>query len=196
MRGKVREVVNKGQDHGITPVCAGKRAAAHQRRRSGKDHPRVCGEKTLYIGIGRTVVGSPPHVRGKVTFAVTFSIAPGITPAYAGKREMPPTGAARTRDHPRTCGEKFSPAVAAQFWKGSPPHMRGKGAGIKLNIASMRITPAHAGKSACSSSSSGAPWDHPRVCGEKCCCAASIRSRSASRPSQFPPRMTVISPRP
>ena len=33
------------------------------------------------------------------------------------------------------------------------------------------ITPAHAGKSECSSSSSGAPWDHPRTCGEKGCYA-------------------------
>ena len=51
--------------------------------------------------------------------------------------------------------------------KGSPPHMRGKGALVNLSKSHTRITPAHAGKSASAIARLEAGEDHPRTCGEK-----------------------------
>ena len=86
----------------------------------------MCGEKLIPPLLGFGFTGSPPHVRGKVQNEAQQNLWSRITPACAGKREMPPTGAARTRDHPRTCGEKPDSFRRTIYEKGSPPHMRGK----------------------------------------------------------------------
>ena len=49
------------------------------------DHPRTCGEKKKREQKNRSIQGSPPHMRGKVTKAGKVRTAPGITPAHAGK---------------------------------------------------------------------------------------------------------------
>ena len=50
---------------GITPACAGKSKASYGDVVVNKDHPRVCGEKSIgYLGI-LLLEGSPPRVRGK-----------------------------------------------------------------------------------------------------------------------------------
>ena len=50
-----------------------------------KDHPRVCGEKSLN-GVTLTAPGgSPPRMRGKAIMKRWHAVAVGITPAYAGK---------------------------------------------------------------------------------------------------------------
>ena len=62
--------------------------------------------------------------------------------------------------------------------------MRGK---VKVQVANKLvagITPAYAGKRAGRCPDGCTPWDHPRVCGEKC---SSVRSASHRRGS--PPRM-------
>ena len=51
---------------GITPACAGKRCVFRLRMASGRDHPRMCGEKSSVISLAVSSRGSPPHVRGKV----------------------------------------------------------------------------------------------------------------------------------
>ena len=66
---------------GITPAWAGKSSGLGGHVRICQDHPRVGGEKTLYSGMQRVVLGSPPHGRGK---AVKFRCTCGlqrITPA-------------------------------------------------------------------------------------------------------------------
>ena len=54
----------------------------------------------------------------------------------------------KIRDHPRLCGEKFSPVL--------------------VRAIPDRITPAYAGKSAAVRYYAVATQDHPRLCGEKC----------------------------
>ena len=99
---------------------------------------------------------------------LTFSLwLSRITPAYAGKREMPPTGAARTRDHPRVCGEKVVCLIPMCHCMGSPPRVRGK-ARFRLHCPrGAAITPACAGKSKLLIVHGQQLRDHPRVCGEK-----------------------------
>ena len=47
VRGKVSLERVGGETVGITPACAGKRRFILNNQRSCKDHPRMCGEKTL-----------------------------------------------------------------------------------------------------------------------------------------------------
>ena len=132
-----------------------------------EDHPRTCGEKLCKISVSFSVKGSPPHMRGKAirpSFCTPFQ---RITPAHAGKSFLLCITSAASRDHPRTCGEKFELSWLDYWDLGSPPHMRGKGIYKFLQQGQGRITPAHAGKRWSSAQSNAAGKDHPRTCGEK-----------------------------
>ena len=132
---------------GITPAYAGKRGRGLQRFRSGRDHPRACGEKMRFTSPRKCVIGSPPRMRGKVLY-VLVSGEPN-------------------EDHPRACGEKLlHPEPFCTLW-GSPPRMRGKEICILAIVVKIGITPAHAGKSKPERRNVNGIRDHPRACGEK-----------------------------
>ena len=158
--------------------------------------PRVCGEKTYTRPCQRSSVGSPPHVRGKVCGIHSPAPVCGITPAYAGKRRCADLTAAAPRDHPRVCGEKLLSFTGCCRGEGSPPRMRGKDGEDDNRPQSFRITPAYAGKRLKRSRSTVSPVAivplFPSVCNKPVVSDGS----PASPPSQFPPRITVISPRP
>ena len=86
-------------------------------------------------------------MRGKVLPLLTKTSFPGITPAYAGKRQMTAGCSAAVEDHPRLCGEKVDFVHFCTSAVGSPPPMRGKVIFCKLLNIVNRITPAYAGKS-------------------------------------------------
>ena len=86
MRGKAAERRQLFQISGITPAHAGKSARVALACPACWDHPRTCGEKTIYADTYPGTLGSPPHMRGKVLY---YSCVP-----------------ATLEDHPRTCGEK------------------------------------------------------------------------------------------
>ena len=111
--------------------------------------------------------GSPPPMRGKVYDWDIKTLADGITPAYAGKRDCTSHITSRRRDHPRLCGEKLVYAAFLFLRFGSPPPMRGK---VPTDFAAQlfdRITPAYAGKSPRGTPRQQISRDHPRLCGEK-----------------------------
>ena len=91
--------------------------------------------------------GSPPHMRGKVVFALGDRLLQRITPAHAGKSNRVLLRCRCTWDYPRTCGEKLYCWANLLKMKGSPPRMRGKGAPFRAGALPLRITPAYAGKS-------------------------------------------------
>ena len=69
----------------ITPACAGKTRFPTAHVGFYSDHPRVCGENSIHVhGLCR-FPGSPPRVRGKLTFQLRDSLKLRITPACAGK---------------------------------------------------------------------------------------------------------------
>ena len=123
-------------------------------------------------------------MRGKGDIIFFGGCCVGITPAYAGKSVLPSPGRARQKDHPRVCGEKKALLVRPEPAEGSPPRMRGKVDNGGKITATTGITPAYAGKSPCRPEPRGAPWDHPRVCGEKLSCVWQTTFRVGS-----PPRM-------
>ena len=86
-RGKVRRDHRRRRSPGITPAWAGKSGNCSTAGSSGKDHPRVGGEKcraTAHRGSSR---GSPPRGRGKDAVEGHASRCIGITPAWAGKSD-------------------------------------------------------------------------------------------------------------
>ena len=90
----------------ITPACAGKRRVWFSSWPVPWDHPRVCGEKCGYRLPFRSIVGSPPRMRGKGRRVYEATHGAGITPAYAGKSWSRRAESRKKRDHPRVCGEK------------------------------------------------------------------------------------------
>ena len=123
-------------------------------------------------------------MRGKGLFFISSHRFFGITPAYAGKRDVTARSAGAAQDHPRVCGEKAEWFRANRYYEGSPPRMRGK-VGLPPPFLSMRrITPAYAGKSPKFRNRLDVYKDHPRVCGEK-----TYRDSPTYPAAGSPPRM-------
>ena len=106
-------------------------------------------------------------MRGKGRIGFAGDCNDGITPAYAGKRELLHIVKSPSSDHPRLCGEKRSTGKQPRCTGGSPPPMRGKVAFFNGTYAQLRITPAYAGKSESFNDILYTLRDHPRLCGEK-----------------------------
>ena len=167
MRGKVENTVEKHTDHRITPAYAGKSYAPAFSFPILEDHPRVCGEKTVFRTNGPTTEGSPPRMRGKEVDGFGFFCGLGITPAYAGKSVFLALRSAISWDHPRVCGEKRCYHFGYSIRRGSPPRVRGKVSECYESMSPDGITPACAGKSGTLRNNRRNGEDHPRVCGEK-----------------------------
>ena len=91
---------------GSPPRVRGKEILHFGLLTGGGDHPRVCGEKLNRMIRLRDNWGSPPRVRGKDQGRRGRAGQAGITPACAGKRRDDIERIAKSRDHPRVCGEK------------------------------------------------------------------------------------------
>ena len=126
MRGKAPTVTVVSPESRITPAYAGKRLMQIFQMAIFGDHPRLCGEKLNGKNGSECVIGSPPPMRGKGDVCVDSTDNSRITPAYAGKRKRRLTTTAADGDHPRLCGEKYSPSSGSRRSLGSPPPMRGK----------------------------------------------------------------------
>ena len=146
MRGKAEEVVRGHIKVRITPAYAGKRKDMVKSNALNRDHPRLCGEKSVFHVDMLVSVGSPPPMRGKVVITRKMTWQSRITPAYAGKSCFCGSSLDSCRDHPRLCGEKDFVLPVPVISRGSPPPMRGKDKfGIILPFRN-GITPAYAGK--------------------------------------------------
>ena len=87
VRGKEIEANRDAIAHRITPARAGKSRSTSYPQQRPRDHPRACGEKTLYDSAHLGPKGSPPRVRGKVIGSGLGPIPFRITPARAGKSQ-------------------------------------------------------------------------------------------------------------
>ena len=165
--GKGRSVDSRPIQKRITPAHAGKRCCRSSWSVQLGDHPRACGEKSGFLRHCASYSGSPPRMRGKGTRTDVDEKHQRITPAHAGKRYNMGVLITHFRDHPRACGEKYTPPVPFCQLPGSPPRMRGKVLSRYAAGDETGITPAHAGKRLSSIYSSLKGKDHPRACGEK-----------------------------
>ena len=135
------------------------------------------------MSLSSRTAGSPPPMRGKVPEQGLIRLRDGITPAYAGKRQLRKHLVDAKRDHPRLCGEKVQGVWQCLSIKGSPPPMRGKAKLAVESSACCRITPAYAGKSLLHRNNQDQNEDHPRLCGEK----ATMRRFSCTLSGSPPP---------
>ena len=151
---------------GITPAHAGNTRRLPQEQRTPGDHPRACGEYVNLQGLALQHGGSPPRMRGILSFLATTTALVGITPAHAGNTFHVGGNIALDRDHPRACGEYNQVCLANWGIGGSPPRMRGIPCFVSIFTSSHRITPAHAGNTDLFQPAKQAAGDHPRACGE------------------------------
>ena len=182
MRGEARlpeAIHHRGR---ITPACAGRSLRGYRTGRRRWDHPRVCGEKQDKMQHVVRVIGSPPRVRGEAESTVSSAMLTRITPACAGRSGRTGAQSSSTWDHPRVCGEKFSPRTPESQMGGSPPRVRGEGGEVVTMTREQRITPACAGRSEPTICAEHSSKDHPRVCGEKCVFAECTNAISGSPP--------------
>ena len=166
MRGKLKKCLQCAAGCGITPAGAGKTKAKPIDCIADWDHPRRCGENTVWKVKGLTLRGSPPRMRGKPTMRPTVRGYWRITPADAGKTRMKWLIVSAQQDHPRGCGENYSEESEMEKIKGSPPRMRGKLRSANCDKSIIRITPADAGKTIYHQVALCRRGDHPRGCGE------------------------------
>ena len=186
----------------ITPAGAGKTFCVGKTHWEHRDHPRRCGENLDGEEVGIDDKGSPPQVRGKLSIGFCPAGKYRITPAGAGKTKRLPPCPAWRQDHPRRCGENYSPHTYSRKSAWSTPAGAGKTCSflfveclykdhprrcgenylIALNIVNgNRITPAGAGKTWRMGTAQADLQDHPRRCGEN------RKTRILSRPRRGSP---------
>ena len=85
MRGRLAAKLERDFFTGNTPAYAGKTPVVCDRTRTGRKHPRVCGEDfidyAMYFSPGET----PPRMRGRPVLSTLTRSCQGNPPAYAGK---------------------------------------------------------------------------------------------------------------
>ena len=146
VRGKLCQCGLRRPRSRITPAGAGKTPHFVLKSHGWEDHPRRCGENAFSMLKAAARTGSPPQVRGKLSFIPLTPLTLGITPAGAGKTYMFFRACATNRDHPRRCGENTLSGLNSSKAKGSPPQVRGKPAYVEGRFEMPGITPAGAGK--------------------------------------------------
>ena len=185
VRGELRAQRHPPERLRIIPACAGRTAPRARTRRSGSDHPRVCGANTGTGTCGGRSNGSSPRVRGERLPRRIHRTAQRIIPACAGRTAPASHPPAPAADHPRVCGANRHTKGQPMSTIGSSPRVRGELRGRLQNRRPDRIIPACAGRTglvlgfyrpsriipACagrtnsSDRSTKAQTDHPRVCG-------------------------------
>ena len=149
--------LTRGKPHGTKPLAAHRRLIpAHAGKTQTRQrachappaHPRSRGENVPAVAPLAGAVGSSPLTRGKHIGSQAEALDFRLIPAHAGKtlagiNHQPAPGA-----HPRSRGENLNgDREAATAW-GSSPLTRGKLTNTRCRLASVRLIPAHAGKTA------------------------------------------------
>ena len=126
VRGKPGFLCSAVSYYGITPAGAGKTDRIRLIELNRQDHPRRCGENYYNETPNVKTPGSPPQVRGKPLYFLSYSSMSRITPAGAGKTAGDTLSGFRKEDHPRRCGENHCIIPHNIAMLGSPPQVRGK----------------------------------------------------------------------
>ena len=130
----------------LIPAHAGKTGRASQAWTAPAAHPRSRGENATNLAKAAQVAGSSPLTRGKRTRRDRLRRFPRLIPAHAGKTRRRRVGGNDDRAHPRSRGENTICAIVYRPRTGSSPLTRGKRAHADRVPSSVRLIPAHAGK--------------------------------------------------
>ena len=165
-RGKPRSVFRLLRRTGLIPAHAGKTSRWARRGRRAGAHPRSRGENHPFQTGTRRYRGSSPLTRGKRKAASTVKYADRLIPAHAGKTRRRTLSRRCPRAHPRSRGENFRLRCGQVGACGSSPLTRGK-RGVEHDVRlTIRLIPAHAGKTSTSWTKTPPSGAHPRSRGE------------------------------
>ena len=166
VRGKLAQCGGDVDVGRLIPACAGKTCQVSTRRRTGRAHPRVCGENGPRSPLRARLLGSSPRVRGKRGSWSTSRCQVRLIPARAGKTRPTACRRCRCRAHPRACGENMGAWTYVIQPVGSSPRVRGKPLFVNGFHLSFGLIPARAGKTRQVSEPRTPSSAHPRACGE------------------------------
>ena len=176
----------------LIPAHAGKTSSSLTVRSSPAAHPRSRGENAHDSHMNIARLGSSPLTRGKRNPGVAGGPRDRLIPAHAGKTA---SGAATRRHgwaHPHSRGENHSFREGNTRTQGSSPLTRGKHVQFCASIVSLRLIPAHAGKTCQSRLRRVGSTAHPCSRGENACgeavTAVSVGSSPLTRGKPASPR--------
>ena len=150
----------------LIPAHAGKTSAATWRKRSAWAHPRSRGENVRLELTRPALRGSSPLTRGKPTRSPTTLKKRGLIPAHAGKTPTDSSLIGLYGAHPRSRGENEAFAALLGSPLGSSPLTRGKQTSRGDEVYTLRLIPAHAGKTGAATPILTGGGAHPRSRGE------------------------------
>ena len=167
---------------GLIPAHAGKTRLHYTSGTMYRAHPRSRGENRNWPATQPLARGSSPLTRGKLIQTLLRRKLQRLIPAHAGKTREAGTSRMPSRAHPRSRGENGGGWWDVQLGRGSSPLTRGKPLLPTCGIASMRLIPAHAGKTKYSTPSGRRCAAHPRSRGENRVCHYQVSGRAGSSP--------------
>ena len=129
-------------------------------------HPRSRGENQLPETCIIVGMGSSPLTRGKQAHDAQREAQRRLIPAHAGKTPRNGPVGALSWAHPRSRGENIVSGDQPRRGPGSSPLTRGKRHLACHDVFSFGLIPAHAGKTALTTSSGPSCRAHPRSRGE------------------------------
>ena len=129
-------------------------------------HPRSRGENEGITGTTPRWWGSSPLTRGKRMPVCVSDNRFRLIPAHAGKTDWSKLSVLAFPAHPRSRGENAKPAGVDLSAAGSSPLTRGKLASVVRVSPTLRLIPAHAGKTPHLRVRPGRHRAHPRSRGE------------------------------
>ena len=130
----------------LIPAHAGKTCLSDADGLGGPAHPRSRGENDEEDPAYAVREGSSPLTRGKPSCELRSVGTPGLIPAHAGKTSCGSRSNGGGAAHPRSRGENLNPQPGTVLGCGSSPLTRGKRHRSSPRPASLRLIPAHAGK--------------------------------------------------
>ena len=145
-RGKRSRVRLSSLVAGLIPAHAGKTRMRTLSISPSRAHPRSRGENAKKFMLATPVPGSSPLTRGKLREVAQLHERRGLIPAHAGKTSRTRPRARCARAHPRSRGENGVPLLAPSYGAGSSPLTRGKRSRGSPRPLTVRLIPAHAGK--------------------------------------------------
>ena len=165
-RGKRRVTRPHRHRSRLIPAHAGKTLSRLDGSHTLPAHPRSRGENAISRPSIISRCGSSPLTRGKLQWLDSQKWSVGLIPAHAGKTPSTIRTAAPRTAHPRSRGENQTRALPRRWCWGSSPLTRGKRASDRRKRRSLRLIPAHAGKTLSRPLILSPPWAHPRSRGE------------------------------
>ena len=181
-RGKRRAARGRLGCSRLIPAHAGKTTAEAPPTGSRTAHPRSRGENPPVTCRSVRRRGSSPLTRGKLRLGDNRRAGRGLIPAHAGKTSVNVIDGVFPRAHPRSRGENSGASSGLIRANGSSPLTRGKPETRRTGATSIRLIPAHAGKTPSPRAAPPPLTAHPRSRGENY-----ATKRNLSRPSGSSP---------